>query len=238
MPKVLLRTARRGMLLVIMPVMGPTQPMEWLETNFMPPEATYSQTEIPMGSYTLYRYTSADSMPCMYLGFEVDAETYALLKTKFEEPGIPVNPYFYIQELRIVDENTALATLKSYISSSTSWELTYSLSTGNINAESEPNEHTTPVWKLIDVKEEFHPEMVGNPNESADTIFYHRLFGTDYYLSFNAIRYRSNTQSGFTYKLPYDYKVYYVNSNDTTRIGYIDAKLPAEIATVLTSRGL
>ena len=67
------------------------------------------------------------------------------------------------------------------------------------------------------------------PNSSADRLFWHRIAGTDDYLYFCAIRRINSTMTSYTDDPPKDFAIYHINSSKMDALGYIEAKIPADI---------
>lgn len=67
------------------------------------------------------------------------------------------------------------------------------------------------------------------PNSSADRLFWHQIAGTDDYLYFCAIRRINSTMTSYTDDPPKDFAIYHINSSKMDALGYIEAKIPADI---------
>lgn len=67
------------------------------------------------------------------------------------------------------------------------------------------------------------------PNESAQPLFWHRIYGTNDYLFFCAVRTINSSGTGFSDDPPKDFTIYNVNSDTPNIIGHIAAELPPEL---------
>lgn len=86
-------------------------------------------------------------------------------------------------------------------------------------------------WEYPSSSNEFNPDAYAAliPNSSADRLFWHRIAGTDDYLYFCAIRRINSTMTSYTDDPPKDFAIYHINSSKMDALGYIEAKIPADI---------
>ncbi len=119
--------------------------------SFSPPESQAQKMRYKVGDFSyLISYYSSESKPCVYYGYGVDAERFAMVKTVFEEPDFEYTAWDITEVTVREDENIAYAYVDYKKTSGEVVSATYELDLSIDTAE--PNEHDgydAPVWKLV-----------------------------------------------------------------------------------------
>lgn len=201
--------------------------------QYLPPEATNRIGNWSIGNALLLAFESDEIMPCVYQGFLMDAQTYAVLKTQFELPMFDFDSCSLIR-IAGVDNDTAQAVLRFRRNNGSYTDIAYELGMGVYTSGYEPNAVTvykTPTWAITSSNASFDPGAFAKliPNESATVEFHYRIFMSQTYLYFCSLG--SAYVDGSSYMTPpNDFAVYYVDANRMDEgIGYIEAELPADL---------
>ena len=203
--------------------------------SFLPHGASRLHLNQTVGRTSLHIYSTDDNTACVYLAYQLDDGSYAFVQTTLEQPEYSVLGTV-VHSIKYFDGTKALIGVQYTRDNSVSSDVTYSLALDEEKALAEltsqdTEEYLSPMWEIFDETTQFEADIIANyiPDIAAQTKFFHRINGTDYYLYFCAVRRLDSNGAGYTDHMPYDFSVYYIDVNTPDILGQIDAKLPAEI---------